>query len=88
VPRDQTRGREGRGDDKRRIEPARGKRSRPDVHRLATVAAVEVLCESRGEPLELLQGDEMGSANRRYRCQWCGITYERDASGLVVEIGQ
>jgi hypothetical protein len=49
------------------------------------LTGVDVPCPSCDEPLELVDGDEMGSAPRRYRCVPCCLDYERDASGLVVE---
>ena len=49
---------------------------------------MDVPCPECGEPLELLDGDEMGSAPRRYVCESCCISYERDASGLLVEVDE
>jgi PAS domain S-box-containing protein len=36
--------------------------------------------------VELLDGDEMGSRRRRYRCVSCCLWYERDGSGLIYEV--
>jgi len=47
---------------------------------------MDVPCPECDEPLELLDGDEMGSAPRGYRCLDCELIFERDASGLLVEV--
>ena len=49
---------------------------------------MDVRCPERNGVLELLTGDEMGSAPRRYVCESCCIWYERDASGLLVEVDE
>ena len=41
-------------------------------------------CDEALDPID--QAGEMGSGVRRFRCLWCELYFERDASGLVVEV--
>ena len=47
---------------------------------------MDVPCPECGEPLELLEGDEMASAPRRYVCESCCVWFECDASGLLTAV--
>lgn len=46
---------------------------------------MDVPCPECDEVLELVDGDEMGSTPRRYRCIECCLTFERDVTGLLTE---
>ena len=59
---------------------------RPEVPIGAMLVRVLRPCPECSEPLDLIEGYEMGGAPGRYRCRWCLLTFERDASGLMVEV--
>ena len=47
---------------------------------------MDVPCPECDDPLELLDGDDMGSTARRYRCLECELVFECDTSGLLTEV--
>jgi hypothetical protein len=47
---------------------------------------IDVPCPECDEPLELLDGYEMGSQVRRYPCLWWELYFGRHASGLLTEV--